>query len=136
MLGMAGLGVAWGLYIFSGAVSQITLLAMSVAGAGIGAGIGPGVAWLRLDRNRPSVGFFILVLAILGGALGGWLGYQYGAGREVECCAGPETAPFTYTAYGATLGANSTVLIFIFAREIIKQTCRPYVRAGRKSTND
>ena len=80
MLGMAGLGIAWGLYIFSGAVSQITLLAMSVAGAGIGAGIGPGVAWLRLDRNRPSVSFFILGLAILGGALGGWLGYQYGAG--------------------------------------------------------
>jgi len=135
VLGMAGLGIAWGLYIFSGAVSQVTLLAMSVAGVGIGAGIGPGVAWLRLDRSRVSASFMIFVLGILGGTLGGWLGYQYGAGQEVECCAGPDTAPFTYTAYGATLGANAIVLIYITIRETIKRISRPYAGAGRESTN-
>ena len=133
VLGMVGLGFAWGLYIFSGAVSQISLLVMSVAGAGIGAGIGPGVAWLRLDRNRSSVNFITFVLAVLGGVFGGWLGYQYGAGQEVDCCAGPDTAPFTYTAYGATLGANAIVLISIFAIEIIKRVCRLYSGAGRQS---
>ena len=77
-----------------------------MVGAGLGAGVGAYVAWLKLDRSTWSFMTVAILLAIAGGVLGGLGGYQYGANREIECCAEPQTAPFTYTAFGATLVAN------------------------------
>ena len=124
VLSMLLLGIAWGLYIFSGAVSKTTLLVMSIAGAGLGAGLGASLAWLRIDRNPLLALTAMFVLAIIAGTLGGWVGYQYGANKEVECCAMPETAPFTYTAFGATLGANAAVFALTLARAIASRLWR------------
>ena len=105
-LSMVCLGITWGLFIFSGASSRNTLLIMSMVGAGLGAGIGAYVAWLKLDRSSWSFVSVAILLAVVGGVLGGMAGYQYGANREIECCAEPQTAPFTYTAIGAAILAN------------------------------
>jgi hypothetical protein len=110
---MAGLGIAWGLFIFSGASSRNTLLIMSMAGAGLGAGVGAYVAWLKLDRSSWSSIYIAILVAVAGGIVGGLVGYQYGANREIECCAEPQTAPFTYTAIGATLLANAAMYLAV-----------------------
>jgi hypothetical protein len=115
---MMGLAVAWGLYVFSGAISKTTLLSVSMTGAGVGAGLGAFFAWLRLDHNPLRAAAVTLLLALLVGVVGGWAGYQYGANKEIECCALPETAPFTYTAFGATLAANGIVLLLQIGRDI------------------
>ena len=90
-------------------------------GAGIGAGLGAFFAWLRLDRNPLPITSVTLLLALLLGIAGGWAGYQYGANAvlELECCAEPETAPFTYTAFGAMLAANAVVAFLGIGREIM-----------------
>lgn len=119
VLSMVGLAVAWGLYIFSGAASRSTLLIVSMCGAGIGAGLGAFLAWLRLDRSSFGLSTNAILLALLVGVGGGWAGYQFGANKEIACCANPETAPFTYTAFGATLAANGVVLLIVIVRAII-----------------
>ena len=106
VLSMTGLAIAWGLFVFSGASERSTFMIMSMAGSGIGAGIGANIAWIRLDRQQRSGILLTLLLCLAGGVIGGLIGYQFGAGREIECCAEPRTTPFTYTAFGATIGAN------------------------------
>ena len=111
VLSMVALAISWALFIFSGATSRTTLLIMSMAGAGIGAGLGAYVAWLKIDRPPWSAVVISMLLAIVGGVIGGLIGYEYGANREIECCAEPQTAPFTYTAFGATLLANAAMYL-------------------------
>ena len=115
---MVGIGIAGGFYSFSGALSRTTLEVMFTAGAGIGAGLGGALAWLRIDGNPPSILFPTILLAVLAGVGGAWAGYEYGVNREIECCAKPQLAPFSYSAYGATLVANGVVLFLGMAREI------------------
>ena len=79
---------------------------MSMAGGGIAAGIGANIAWIRLDRQQRLTFIVTFLLCVAGGVTGGLIGYQVGANREIECCAEPGTTPFTYTAFGATIGAN------------------------------
>ena len=106
VLSMVGLAIAWGLFIFSGAGAKSTFMIMSMVGGGIGAGIGANIAWIRLDRQQRLTIILTLLLCVAGGVIGGMIGYQFGANREIECCAEPSTTPFTYTAFGATIGAN------------------------------
>ena len=120
VLSMACLGIAWGLFIFSGASSRNTLLIMSVAGAGLGAGIGAYVAWIKLDRSSWAFFAIAVLMAVAGGVLGGLAGYQYGANREIECCAEPQTAPFTYTAFGATLLANAAMYLALAGSGVVR----------------
>ena len=127
VLSMVCLGIAWGLFIFSGASSRNTLLIMSMAGAGLGAGIGAYVAWLKLDRSSWAFFFIAILMAVAGGVLGGMAGYQYGANREIECCAEPQTAPFTYTAFGATLLANAAMYLAVVGSVVLRM-----FRAGRQ----
>ena len=55
-LSVIGIGIAWGMFVFWGAVSHTTLLLLFMTGAGVGAGIGSYAAWLRIDlAPRPSV---------------------------------------------------------------------------------
>ena len=61
-----------------------------------------------------------------GGIAGGVLGYDYGAGREIECCAQPRTGPLTYTAFGAGIMAN--IAIYLAAAAAL---ARRRIRAAR-----
>lgn len=106
VLSMTGLAIAWGLFIFSGASDKSTFMIMSMAGSGIGAGIGPSISWMKLDRQHKPAIILTLLMCMAGGVIGGLIGYQFGANREIDCCAEPSTTPFTYTAFGATIGAN------------------------------
>ena len=119
VLSTVGVGVAWGLFVFSGAVAQTTLLAMLMSGAGIGAGLGGFLAWLKVDGNSRLIVIASISLALLGGVGGAWGGYYYGANRELECCAGSAIKPFAYTAFGATVVANVAVLLLGIAREMV-----------------
>ena len=118
-LSMMGTGIAWGLYVFSGAVSRTTLEAMFIAGAGIGAGLGGSLAWLRIQGNPRSILIPTMLVTLLAGVGGAWAGYDYGSNREIECCAKPAIGIFSYAAFGATLAANAEVLLLSIAREII-----------------
>ena len=111
VLCMICLAVAWGLYIFSGASTKTTWMAMFLAGGSIGAGLGAYLAWLKLDRHHwPAIALTVL-LAVAGGLIGALAGYEYGANREIECCAQPRTGPLLFTALGAALGANALMYV-------------------------
>ena len=119
VLGVIGIGIAWAMFVFFGAVSHATLLYLLMSGAGVGAGVGAFVAWLRIDRVPPRplllAGALTLVLAGIGGA---WGGYQFGADQAVACCVGPAITPITYTALGATAGTSAAGLVMGIAHEI------------------
>ncbi|MFQ6029534.1 MAG: hypothetical protein ACE5Q6_18820 [Dehalococcoidia bacterium] len=119
VLSVIGVGIAWGAYVFSGAVSQVTLLVLFMIGAGTGAGVGSFLAWLRIDRlpRRSLLLVVVLVLAVAGIA-GAWGGYEYGSNQEVACCVGPSITPITYIALGATLGTNVLALAMGIAQDI------------------
>ena len=106
VLSMVALAVAWGLYIFIGTSSRTTFMIMSMGSGGIGAGVAANLAWLKLDRHQRSVIALTLLICVAGGVIGGLAGYQYGANREIDCCAEPQTTPFLFTAFGAAIGAN------------------------------
>ena len=128
VLSMAALAVAWALYLFIGASSKTTFMVMSMAGAGIGAGAAASLAWIKLDRNQRSVLIVHIHPCVAGGVIGGLAGYQFGANREIECCAEPCTTPFTYTAFGAAIGAN-VVMYLVTATTAVARALRLSRRA-------
>ncbi len=116
---VVGIGIAWAIFVFSGAGSHATLLALFMGGGGIGAGSGSFLAWLRVDWVPPWPMLLAAVLApVLAGIAGAWGGFQFGANQEVVCCAGPDITPITYTALGATAAANAAALLMGIAHEI------------------
>ena len=127
VLSMVGIGVAWGLYVFSGAVSRTTLEVMFIACAGIGAGFGGVLAWLRIEGNTPLILIPTMLVALLGGVGGAWAGYEYGVNRDIECCAKPALGASSYAAFGATLAANGVASLLSITREIItRRRLGPY----------
>jgi hypothetical protein len=118
VLSMVGLGTGWGFFVFFGATTLATLLIMLMAGAGIGAGLGVFVAWLRLDGDTRRNLILTLLLAMVAGIGGAWLGYQYGGVQETECCAMPDKNPIIYTAFGATIVANTVIILATIGREV------------------
>ena len=111
VLSMVGLVIAWGLFVFSSSGDRTVFMAMNMVGAGIGASIGVNIAWIRLDRQQRTVLALMFLVCLAGGVIGALLGYQYGANREIDCCAEPRTTPFIYAAFGATIGANVIVYL-------------------------
>ena len=116
-----GIGMAWGLFVFSGAQSLTTMLWFLMTGAGIGAGLGGFAAWLRLEGDTWLVLLATASLAAAAGVGGAWGGYEFGARQELECCAMPTVTPVTYTAMGATLVANGAVMVFGLVRTAVGQ---------------
>ncbi len=114
VLSVIGIGIAWGMFVFWGAVSHVTLLLLFMTGAGVGAGIGSFAAWLRIDlAPRTAVLMVVAMVLILAGIGGAWGGFQFGATREVACCVGPAIGPITYTTLGATIAANGAALAMV-----------------------
>ena len=128
VLSMTGLALAWGLFIFFGGSTRQTLLLMSMAGAGIGAGAGVFIAWLRTERTAKYLVLATALVVVLAGVGGGWLGYVYGANREIECCAQPRTAPFTYTALGAAFAASAAALLAGLITELTRYRRAPSIK--------
>jgi len=118
VFGVIGIGVAWAMFVFFGAVSHATLLAFFMIGAGLGAGLGGYIAFFRFDwvPTAPMMAAMGLTL-LLAGMGGAWGGFQFGANKEVECCVGPAVTPITYTAIGATVGAIAAALLMSIVRE-------------------
>ena len=126
VLSMVGLVIAWGLFVFSSSSDRTVFMAMNMVGAGIGASIGVNIAWIRLDRQQRTALVLMFLVCLAGGVIGALLGYQYGANREVDCCAEPRTTPFIYAAFGATIGANAILFLTSAAISAIRS-----VRATR-----
>ena len=120
VLSIAGIVVAWGLYIFTftGVPAQSVFLAVFTIAAGIGAGVGGFFSWRRLDGEPWLLLAGTLVLALLAGIGGAWGGYIYGANRDVECCAQPSVGPLTFMAVGAAIGANGVALLGASLRDL------------------
>lgn len=118
-LSMIGIGIAWAMFVFFGATSLTTLLTLFMVGAGFGAGMGVFLAWLSIDGNTRLYFTVAISVAFVAGVSGAWGGYVFGSGVEVECCAKSDVTPITYTALGATVGANAVGLIMGVGRKII-----------------
>ncbi len=135
VLSVIGIGIAWGMFVFWGAVSHVTLLLLFMTGAGVGAGIGSFAAWLRIDlAPRTSVLAAMAMVLILAGVGGAWGGFQFGATREVACCVGPAIGPITYTTFGATIAANGAALFMVLIHVIGLRRDWRKLRAGDPST--
>ena len=131
LLSMIGIVVAWGMFIFWGGVSPVTLLALFMTGAGAGAGIGSFSAWLKIDlAPRASVLVAVALLLILVGIGGAWSGFQFGATRDVPCCTGPAIQPLTYMALGAIIVANGAALAMRMIDGMGRRRDWPGFRAG------
>ena len=127
---MFSIGVAWALFMFSGSQSLAIWLASLMFSAGLGAGAGSLLAWLRLDRRNTPVRLVTAISVVAAGILGAWLGYEWGSNREIECCAMPTASPVYYTALGATLGANVTVVTISLFREFVERRWRTRIQDG------
>ena len=116
-LGPLGAGLGWVAYVFSGAVTRLTLLVLLMGGAAIGVAGAVFLAWLGTNRNSPNWIGGLGVTLLVAAAVGAWAGYQIGSLQEVPCCAGPVITPITYIVLGATATANGAGLSLGIARE-------------------
>ena len=115
-LGLLGVGVGWGSYLFFGATSLDTLLILLMGGAAVGEAGGGFLAWLGIDYNTPIrliATAMLLLLAAIGGA---WGGFQYGSVQEVPCCAKADITPITYIVLGSALATNLIALVMGLTR--------------------
>lgn len=125
LLSVVGIGVAWAMFVFFGAVAHSTLLTMFVTGAGLGAGMGAYGAFMRMDRGPTwKIMILLFLLVVLFSTVGAWLGYQYGATLEVECCTGPAIGPITYTSIGSVVGSSLSALGVWLGQEWLAQRRR------------
>lgn len=120
VLSMVGESVAWGLFVFSSSRDISAFMIMVMLGGGIGAGLGASIAWVPLDRQRRTTLALIFLMCAAGGVIGALLGYQYGANREIDCCAEPRTNPFVFAAFGATIGANVFMYLVMAATSALR----------------
>ena len=117
---MASIAVAWGLFVFSGSQSAQAWFILQLSAAGAGAGLGSMSGWFTIDRNTGLMITLMVAVAVLGGLAGAWAGYEYGAYRTSICCdkSGGSVifSPVTFSAMGATVMANLSMLLFAFAK--------------------
>ena len=102
-----GIGIAWSMFVFFGAVSHATLLVLFMIGAGVGAGLGSYVAFLRVDWIPTAPILVVMGLTLLLAGMGGaWGGFLFGANQEVECCVGPRCYPHFLHGLGGHCGSD------------------------------
>jgi len=117
---MVGVGVAWGLYVFSSSTSWTGLLILFTSVGGIGAGVGCYIAWLRID-TRLGLSDLTAGAALIGVGVGGaWGGYQFGSVQVADCCADPEISPISHAILGATVLTNATMLTYVAVGRALK----------------
>ena len=120
--GAVGVVVARMALVFFGLVSWGAWFSLFMAGASIGAGIGSLIAWLWFRNTGRAFTAIMFLLAVPAGAIGGWGGYSYGAGIDVECCAGRDVGAQELTVLGATIGANLMALGVAISGHLILRT--------------
>ena len=128
VLSMVGLVIAWGLFVFSSSSDRIAFMIVNMVGAGIGASVGVNIAWIKLDRQQRGAFVLTLLICLAGAIVGAWLGYQYGANRELDCCAEPRSSLFIYAAFGAAIGGNAVMYLINAATFAIR-----VIRTGRRT---
>ena len=121
LFGAVGVVVARMALVFFGLTSWGSWFFLFMAGASVGAGIGSLVAWLWLRNTGRAFMAILFVMAILAGAIGGWGGYSFGEGIEVECCSKRDVGAQELTVLGATIGANLMALCVAISRHMIPQ---------------
>ncbi|PKB83057.1 MAG: hypothetical protein BZY88_03040 [SAR202 cluster bacterium Io17-Chloro-G9] len=118
---MAGIAIAWGIFLFFGFQSAGIWFVLLLCSAGAGAGFGGFLAWLRIDDRHAGLALLTVVAGVAAGVGGAWLGYEYGAYRSALCCdrSGATIAfsPATYSAFGAAILANVAMLTFGLVRD-------------------
>ncbi len=129
-LGLLGVGIGWGSYVFFGATSRETLLILLLGGAVVGAAGGGFLGWLRLDYNTPVRLISTAAVLLLGATGGAWGGFQYGAVQEVPCCAKADLTPITYIVLGASLATNVLALALSLT-QLALPTLRRQFAVGR-----
>ena len=105
-LGLLGVGIGWGSYVFFGATSRETLLILLMGGGAVGAAGGGFLGWLRLDYNTPIRLIGTAAALLLAAIAGAWGGFQYGSVQEIPCCARADITPITYIVLGASVATN------------------------------
>ncbi len=123
-LGAVGVVIARMALVFFGLISWEAWFSLFMAGASIGAGIGSLIAWLWLRDTGRAFTAIMFLLAVLAGAIGGWGGYSYGAGIEVECCVGRDVGAQELTILGAAILANLMALGVAISGQLISRTKR------------
>ncbi len=125
LLSVIGIGIAWGMFLFWGAVYHATLLSLFLTGAGIGG----FAAWLNIDLAPPtSVLVVVAGVLMLTGIGGAWGGFQSGTSQEVPCCTGPVIDPIAYTVLGAPIAVNVVALGMGLVHEIGRHRDWPGIR--------
>ena len=122
--GAVGVVISRMALVFFGLISWEAWFFSFMAGASIGAGIGSLIAWLWFRNTGRAFTAIMFLLAILAGAIGGWGGYSYGAGIDVECCAGRDVGAQELTVLGAAIGANLMALCVAISGHLIPRTRR------------
>ena len=110
--------------VFFGLISWEAWFFLFMAGASIGAGIGSLLAWLWLGNTGRAFTAIMFLLVVLAGGIGGWGGYSYGEGIEVECCAARDVGAQELTVLGAAIGANLMALCVAISGRLIPRARR------------
>ena len=121
VLSMAGVAIAWGIFVFSGSQSASIWLVLLLLAAGAGSGIGGFLAWLKIDQYDPGTAAVTAFVAVVAGIGGAWSGYEYGAYRTAACCdvsgASISLSPVAFSALGAAIVTSGALLLFELAKK-------------------
>ncbi len=123
-LGAVGVVIARMALVFFGLISWEAWFSLLMAGASIGAGAGSLLAWLWLGNTGRAFTAIMFLLVVLAGGIGGWGGYSYGEGIEVECCVGRDVGAQELTILGAAILANLMALGVAISGQLISRTKR------------
>ena len=72
VLSVIGIGIAWAMFVFFGAVSHVTLMSLYLSGSGTGAAVGSLLAWTRIDHIPRTPVLLITGGFCFGGVLAGY----------------------------------------------------------------
>ncbi len=114
-LSVAGFYAGW----FSSPPSPTLPILFLICGSGLGAAAGGFIGWFKPEVSRSVIGIH-LVLALMGGLAGAWVGWELGPVFYPEGLYRPggtfRAPPFVVAVVAAAVGANLLTLVFYLLR--------------------